>query len=131
MVFELHRGPTRAPSWATLPRLATHAAEFDAALRNTSAADLARRIDELFRVFEADLDGIADLTDPDKAAIRALAADELRKRVGKIGDGGIIDEKGFGEDLRINPRSFRPSDFAELPMGTPLPSRATGLAVVN
>jgi hypothetical protein len=85
----------------------------------------------LFRAFEVDLDGTADLTDPDKSAIRGLAADELRKRVGKIRDGGIFEVKTLGVDLRIDPHSFRPIDFEELPMGRPLPSRAAGLPVVN
>ncbi len=68
MVFELHRGPTRAPGWATLPKLAEHWTEFEAALKNTGAADLAKRINELYRAFEADVNAYADLTDPEKAA---------------------------------------------------------------
>jgi hypothetical protein len=131
MVFELHRGQTRTPGWATLPKLAEHAVQFEAALKNTGAGDLAKRINELYQAFEFDVDASIELTDPDKAAIRSIAADELRRRVGKIRGGGIIETKGFGELRPVDPRTFRPSDFAELPAGLPLPSRPAGLPVVQ
>jgi hypothetical protein len=43
MLFEIHRGPSRAHSWATLPSLAAHSAAFDGALRDTSISVDERR----------------------------------------------------------------------------------------
>jgi hypothetical protein len=130
MLFELHRGPSRAPNWATLPSLAQHSANFDTALRETSTAELAGKINGLFRKFEVELDGIDDLTDPDKAAIRAIVAGELKRRVEVIRGGGLIEEKSVeGPAAQIDPRSFHPVDFADIPEGAKLPSRPEGLSV--
>jgi hypothetical protein len=81
MLFELHRGPSRTSTWATLPPLASHANAFDVALRETASQELGRKINDLYHRFELDLRKIDELTDPDKAAIRGLVASELRNRV--------------------------------------------------
>jgi hypothetical protein len=132
MLFELHRGPSRAPNWATLPSLAQHSANFDTALRQTSTAELPGKINNLFRRFELELGGIDNLTDPDKAAIRAIVAGELKRRVEVISGGGLIEEKSVdGPGIQIDPRSFHPVDFADFPAGPELPSRPEGWLVIQ
>jgi hypothetical protein len=128
MLFELHRGASRANNWATFPALAQHSANFDTALRQTSPGKLAGKINGLYRHFESDLNSIDDLTDPDKAAIRAIVASELKKRVDAIRDRGPIEEKSVdGVRRMMDPRSFRPIDFDEYPPTAKLPSRPEGV----
>ena len=131
MLIELHRGPSRARSWATLPSLADHASRFDSVLRETSADELAKKVNELYRQFEATLSRVDDLTDPDKGEIRGLVAGELRTRVEGIRGGGLIEERAFGAGaVNVNLRSFRPSEFAELPPGVTANFRPEGRPVL-
>jgi hypothetical protein len=128
MLFELHRGPS-APNWATLPSLAEHSANFDMTLRQTSMPELVGRINGGYRKFELDLESIYDLTDPDKSAIRAIVARELKRRVEAVSGRSLIEEKSIeGSVKKIDPRSFHPAEF-EFPAGVELPSRPEGLRV--
>jgi hypothetical protein len=131
MLFELHRGPSRAPGWARLPELATHAESFDTALRETSSDELPKRINDLYRRFEAQLASSEELTDPDKGIIRGQVADELLMRVKKIRGGGLIEEKSMTPQQTINVRSFRPSEFLDIPAGVELISRPEGVPVFS
>lgn len=132
MLFELHRGPSRAASWATLPALSAHAKAFDSALRDTPADQLAATINAAFRKFEADLRAIDDLTRPDKAAIRALVGDDLKTRVKAIQGGDLIETRSLaGAPTRVEMRSFRPRDLAEPPLGAALPSRPEGVPLFD
>lgn len=127
MLFELHRGPSRTASWATLPALAARAKAFDAALRDTPADQLPAAINAAFRQFEADLRGIDDLSQPDKAAIRALVGEDLKARVKAIQGGDLIETRSVaGAPTRVELRGFRPRDLAEPPPGVALPARTEG-----
>ncbi|HVT29835.1 MAG TPA: hypothetical protein VHE81_17585 [Lacipirellulaceae bacterium] len=124
MLFELHRGPSRAASWATLPALAARAKAFDTALRDTPAEQLPVTINNLFRQFEADLRGIDDLSNPDKSAIRAMVANDLKGRVSAIQGGGLIETRSVaGSQARVDMRSFAPRTIPDLPADGTLPSR--------
>jgi hypothetical protein len=73
MLFELHRGASRASTWATLPGLAAHVAVFDALLKSEAAMpELKTKLNKAFIDFEMDLRTVEDLTNPDKSAIRSL-----------------------------------------------------------
>jgi hypothetical protein len=128
MLFEVHRGPSRAATWGTLPALTQHASAFDAALRETPVEQLPSRINELFRKFEADLRASPDLTRPDKDAIRALVGEDLKKRHADIKGGALIETRSVsGLAVETNPRSFAPRDINYPPAGAPLPARAEGV----
>lgn len=132
MLFELHRGPSRVAAWATLPALAERARAFDTALRSTPPEQLAATINAAYRAFEADLRAIDDLTLPDKAAIRALVADDLKTRVKAIQGGDLIETRSVsGAAVRSDPRGFRPRDIVDPPAGAALPSRAEGVTLVG
>lgn len=128
MMFQLERGPSRATGWATQPRLAPHVAAFDALFKNElDAAQLKSRLDKQFRAFEGDLRAIDDLSRPDKAAVRALVADDLRQRVAAIDSGGLFEKRavaGVARDVSV--RGFSPLLIADPPPGAPLPSRPEG-----
>jgi hypothetical protein len=130
MLFELHRGPSRATTWATLPTLAPHAQAFHMALRDTPKPNLKAKVDDLYQRFEADLHVVNDLTEPDKAAIRALIAVDLNKRVASICGGGVIEIGSVGgTPTRVEMRGFSARAIPELPPGAPLPARAEGEAL--
>jgi hypothetical protein len=127
MLFELHRGPSRASTWATLPILVPHAQGFNVALRDTPVPELAPKVNDLFRRFEVDLRAIDDLTEPDKAAIRALVADDLKQRVFSIRDGQLIETRSVGgTPTEVEARGFIPRALPEIALGVPLPSRPDG-----
>lgn len=127
MLFELHRGPSRAAVWATLPGLAARAKAFDTILRDASEADLPKKVNDEFRAFEADLRTIDDLTQPDKAAIRAMVATDLKKRVEQIRSGNLIEFRdAAGVAHKVNPRAFSPRSLPEPPPGLTMPARADG-----
>jgi hypothetical protein len=132
MLIELHKGSSRAPSWATLPQLASFVEKFDNTLRDAPEADLANRINSLFRQFEATLSRAEDLTEPDKGTIRAESASQLQERVKKIRDGGLIEEKSLGGGtISINPRTFRPSEFSDMTPVSMRANRAEGTPVID
>jgi hypothetical protein len=127
MLFELHRGPSRALSFATLPTLAEHVKRFDAILRDAPVEELPKQVNAAYRAFEAALRGVEDLTDPDKAAIRALVASDLKTRVKAIQDGGLIETRdATGASAPASPRSFSALALPEPPEGVPLPARPEG-----
>jgi hypothetical protein len=127
MLFELHRGPSRAQVFATLPVLAERVKEFDAILRDAPAEELPKKINPAYRVFESDLRGIQDLTDPDKAAIRAMVANDLKQRVKEIQSGGLLEVRDVaGKQIETTLRSFSARELSEPPAGVPLPVRAEG-----
>ena len=65
MLFELHRGPSRASNWATLPSLAPHVGEFDAILKGDAPVqELKIKLNKAFVAFEADMNAVVDLTGP-------------------------------------------------------------------
>jgi hypothetical protein len=129
MLFELHRGPSRTPSWATLPKLALHSAVFDGLLKGeTVVADLKTKLNRAYVTFETDVNGLDDLTKPDKAAIRAMVAKDLQERVAKIDGGGLFENRSVsGLDQRIELRGFSARMIPDLPAGMSLPSRSEGL----
>jgi hypothetical protein len=53
MVLEIHRGSSRAESFATLPPLAARVAELDAIRRNAAVDDVAKQVNASLRGFEA------------------------------------------------------------------------------
>jgi hypothetical protein len=125
MLFEIHRGPSRASTWATQPKLAPHVQLFDVALRESPVN--VQKVNKLFVDFEADVGLIDDLTLPDKAAIRAMVGDDIKSRVAKIRGGGLIEERSVaGEQKRVAIGGFSPLDIPDLPPGLPLPARAQG-----
>jgi hypothetical protein len=129
MLFELHRGPSRASSWATLPRLAPHTSAFDEILRSgLDVPKLKTRLNQAFTAFETDLRTIGDLTTPDKAAVRAIIAKDLKERVEKIDGGGPLFETRSitGLEQRVELRSFSPLALADTLIG-PLPPRRDGV----
>ena len=127
MLFELHRGSSRALAFATLPALADHVKQFDAILRDAPVEELPQRINPAYRAFEVSLRGIDDLTDPDKAAIRSLVANDLKSRVDAIRAGGLIEMRdAAGRLAPSSPRSFSARDIPEPPEGLPLPARPEG-----
>jgi len=128
MLFELHRGPSRAPTWATLPKLAPHSIVFDGLFKSEAAvADLKTKLDKAFVVFETDLKGIDDLTRPDKAAIRAIVAKDLQDRVKGLDGGGLFESRSVaGHDQQIELRGFSARLIPDLLEGAPLPSRDEG-----
>lgn len=127
MMFEVHRGPSRALAFATLPALADHVKQFDAILRDAAIEELPRKINAEYRAFEIALRGIEDLTDPDKAAIRGLVANDLKTRVKAIQDGGLIELRdAAGASAPTSPRAFSARAIAEPPAGIPLPTRPEG-----
>jgi hypothetical protein len=128
MLFELHRGPSRASTWATLPKLASHVQLFDAALREKPLG--VEKINGLFSDFDADVGLIDDLTMPDKAAIRAVVADDIKARVAKIRGGGLIEMRSVGgTKTQIAMDGFSPRAIPDLPPGAPLPARPEGQAL--
>ncbi|NEH49580.1 hypothetical protein GR210_12385 [Rhizobium leguminosarum] len=131
MLFELHRGPSRSATWATLPALSPHATAFDAIFKGGAAtAELKTMLNKAFVVFETDLRAIDDLTRPDKAAIRASVADDLKDRMAKIDGGGLFETRSVGGQRKeIEVRGFSPLMLPDAPAGSPLPSRAEGLPV--
>lgn len=130
MLFELHRGPSRAQVWATLPALAPHAEEFDRALRDYPADQLRAKLNDLYREFEADLGKSAELTRPDKAAVRALIAEDLKRRVAALSTGQLFEARSFSDgEVKVEFRGFSPRDIADLPPGAPLPARPEGQAL--
>jgi hypothetical protein len=131
MLFELHRGPTRASSWATLPKLAPHATGFDSIFKsNAAVAELKVKLNQAFVVFETDLRAIDDLTGPDKAAIRALVAEDIKQRVAKIDGGGLFETRAVGGvEAKVELRGFSPIAIPDPPAGIPLPRREEGLPV--
>jgi hypothetical protein len=131
MLFELHRGPSRVQTWATLPPLFPHATAFDAIYKgDVAGAELKAKLNKAFVLFETDLRAVDDLTKPDKAAIRALVADDLKQRVAKIDGGGLFETRSVGgEKKEIEVRAFSPLALPDLPAGAPLPSRTEGLPV--
>lgn len=131
MLFELHRGPTRAMGWATLPKLVPHATQFDTIFKsNIAVADLKIKLNQAFVAFETDLRAIDDLTGPDKAAIRALVATDLKQRVEKIDGGGLFETRSVGGiAAQTELRGFSPIAIPDPPAGVPLPKREEGLAV--
>jgi hypothetical protein len=125
MVFEIHRGPSRAATWATQPKLAPHVALFDAALRERPLG--VDKINKLFFDFDADVGLIDDLTLPDKAAIRAVVADDIKSRVEKIRGAGLIETRSVGGiQTEVAMEGFSPRSIPDLPPGVPLPARPQG-----
>jgi hypothetical protein len=124
MLFELHRGPSRVNTFATLPVLSERVREFDAILRDAPTGELEAKLGPSYRNFEADLRAITDLTVPDKAAIRALVADDLRKRVKEIRSGGLFETRDVGgRRAEVELRAFSARALPELPPNRPLPAR--------
>jgi hypothetical protein len=125
MLFEIHRGPSRASTWATQPKLAPHVQLFDLALREKPP--VVEKINNLFLDFDADVGLIDDLTLPDKAAIRALVGDDIKARVAKIRGGGLIEMRSVGgTQEQIAVEGFSPLAIPDLPPGVPLPVRPPG-----
>ena len=133
MLFELHRGPSRASNWATLPSLAPHVGEFDGILKGDGTVqELKTKLNKAFVAFEADIDAAIDLTWPDKAAIRSVVADDLKQRVAKIEGGGLFGTRSFDDVSREKEvRSFSPLGLPELHVGEPMPKREEGLPVFS
>ena len=125
MLFELHRGPSRVSNWATLPQVAPHVSEFDTLLKSEATVqDLKAKLNKAYREFENDLNRNDDLTKPDKAAIRALVAEDLKQRVAKIDGGGLFETRSVaGAERRVDIRSFSAMDIPDVPAGATLPSR--------
>ena len=129
MLFELHRGPSRASSWATMPQLAPHAVEFGVLLKGDDAvAGLKAKLNKAYVSFETDLEALDDLNKPDKTAIRAMVADDLKQRVGKIDGGGLFEIRSVGGVTQeVEVRGFSPLAIPDPPVGAPLPSRQGGV----
>lgn len=133
MLFELHRGPSRAATWATLPILTPHVTVFSTTLKNyATVPELKTALDKEFRAFEIDLRFADDLTNPDKAAIRALVSNDLQQRVIAIENGGLFETRSVaGQSQQIDLREFSPLLLPDVPAGAPLPSRDEGIPIFH
>jgi hypothetical protein len=98
---------------------------FDAALRERPLG--VDKINKLFFDFDADVGLIDDLTLPDKAAIRAVVADDIKSRVEKIRGAGLIETRSVGGiQTEVAMEGFSPRSIPDLPPGVPLPARPQG-----
>lgn len=130
MLFELHRGPSRATTFATLPALSERVAELDAILRDGPNADLEARLNASYRKLEDQLRASTELTAPDKAAIRSLVADDLKKRVKELRGGSLFETRDVGgQRTDVELRGFSVRALPEPPAGAPLPARDDGQPV--
>lgn len=128
MLIQFYAGPPRVNIWGTIPSLAEHTTAFENALK-ADAAGRRAAIDLAFHVFENALDKSRDLTKSDKAAVRALVAEDLKKRVLALETGSLFETKSIANDAseRSDPTAFRPAAI-ELPEGQ-MPQRPSGLAL--
>lgn len=87
VLIAVERGQPRQ-DWRGLPALTPHEASFASALRDTGApsTDIGNRLNQAFRGFDADLAAEEELTDTDKARIRAEVVADLKARLAGIAD---------------------------------------------
>ncbi len=127
MLFELHRGPSRLSTFATLPALVPRMRELDDILRTASDDELKPKLNASYRAFEDALRAASELTAPDRAAIRSLVADDLTKRVTAALNNHLFEVRdATGAQAKVAPRAFSARSLPEVKPDAPLPARPDG-----
>jgi hypothetical protein len=115
ILFQLSKGPSRVPTWATIPALAGHSAKFDEILKTTPPEKVTDELHAEYRRFDSSLRASPDLTKPDQNAIRALVKLDLKERSDAIISGDEFLSRSAGEaPVSTTPKEFRPS-LLEIP----------------
>jgi hypothetical protein len=129
MLIQFYAGPPRVNIWGTIPSLAEHSANFENALKADASARR-QALNVAFATFENALDKSRELTRTDKSAVRALVAEDLKKRLGALETGSLFELKSVDEEpVEADPTEFRPAAI-ELPPGA-MPQREEGLQLVD